>query len=80
MQLLIDSSGILRCLYDEAIDLAALGQLKIERASQVEPDSTGNWHADLAASGGPVLGPFAQRSQALAAERDWLEANMTSSS
>jgi hypothetical protein len=75
MLLVVDPSGGARCLYDEAIDLAALGSVTIHRASYVEPDEAGQWWADLAASHGPRLGPFARRSQALAAERDWLEAH-----
>ena len=31
------------------------------------------WQADLALSGGPVLGPFQRRRAALAAEVAWLE-------
>jgi hypothetical protein len=74
MQLVVDPRGVVHCLYGEAIDLAALGPLAIRRASQVEPDASGQWWADLAAVGGPRLGPFARRSSALAAEQKWLEA------
>jgi hypothetical protein len=45
----------------------------IRRASQVEPDAAGLWWADLAPVGGPMLGPFARRMQALTAEQTWLE-------
>ena len=76
MELLITPDGCVRCLYDEAIDLAALGQLVIYRASHVEPDPSGGggrgWRVDLSPVGGPELGPFARRSTALAAERAWL--------
>jgi hypothetical protein len=72
MDLVIDSAGGVRCLYDEAIDLAALGLLAIMRASHVEPDPTGRWFADLSPVAGPCLGPFASRSAALAAEAAWL--------
>jgi len=75
MQLLIASDGAVRCLYGERIDLAALGSLTIMRASRVEPDQQGCWLADLSPVGGPLLGPFALRSQALAAEQQWLEAH-----
>jgi len=75
MQLLITPSGIARCLYGEAIDLLALGQLDISRASHVEPDCRGNWFADLSPIDGPKLGPFPLRSAALAAEQAWLEAH-----
>ena len=72
MDLLIDSAGSIRCLYGEAIDLAALGKLRIERGSHVEPDAHGRWWADLAPVAGPLLGPFDRRSAALAAEAAWL--------
>jgi hypothetical protein len=75
MELLIDSRGQARCVYDETIDLSSLGQLAIHRASHVESDAQGGWLADLAPVGGPLLGPFLQRSQALAAEQAWLAAH-----
>jgi hypothetical protein len=78
MLLRIDPKGHVRCLYTEALDLRALGPLTISRASQVEPDDAGLWWADLTVSGGPCLGPFDQRSQALNAERAWLEAHLLS--
>jgi hypothetical protein len=73
MQLIADRSGSMRCLYAEAIDLHALGRLSITRGSYVEPTEDGQWTADLAPVGGPMLGPFAARSRALEAERQWLE-------
>jgi hypothetical protein len=73
MQLVIGPDGRVRSLYSEAIDLTALGSLAIARASSVEPDGNGRWQADLRAVKGPVLGPFAKRSEALAAEVAWLE-------
>ena len=75
MELRIDPHGQVVCVYGEAIDLAALGRLTIRRASRVEPDDDGKWWAELAPVGGPVLGPFDQRGQALEAERAWLEAH-----
>jgi len=75
MRLVIKPDGSVRCLYDEAVDLSSLGSLTIQRGSHVEPDATGQWLADLAPVDGPVLGPFNRRSEALAAERDWLEKN-----
>ena len=73
MQLLIDPSGQVRCLYSEVIDLTLLGNLSVRRASHVEPDEAGRWWADLAPVGGQKLGPFPRRSQALQAEIDWLD-------
>jgi hypothetical protein len=73
MQLIVES--IVRAIYSEAIDLSQLGRLTIARGSHVEPDQTGDWFADLAPVAGPRLGPFKLRSEALAAEVAWLEAN-----
>jgi hypothetical protein len=78
MQMVIDPQGQVRCLYTEALDLAAIGPLTIRRASHVEPDADGQWWADLAPVSGPQLGPYyPRRSDALAAEQAWLEANIT---
>jgi len=75
MHLVVAPDGTARAIYGEEIDLAALGRPTIARASHVEPDSGGLWLADLRPVGGPVLGPFALRSEALGAEVAWLEAN-----
>jgi hypothetical protein len=75
MQLVIEPAGSVRCLYGEAIDLAALGPLAIRRGSHVEPTADGRWLCDLSPVAGPVLGPFGCRSEALAAEVNWLEAH-----
>jgi hypothetical protein len=72
MQILIQADGSARCLYSEAIDLAVLGAIRIRRGSHVEPNEHGQWLCDLAPVAGPVLGPFATRSAALAAEVTWL--------
>ena len=77
MHLLISSIGRVRCIYGEAISLHELGSVFIQRASHVEPDASGNWLADLSPVDGPVLGPFALRSEALAAEISWLEQHLT---
>jgi hypothetical protein len=78
MALIINPAGLARCLYTEVIDLRSLGALRIARASRIEPDGQGNWWADLSPAAGPVLGPFGLRSEALAAERDWLDDNLAS--
>lgn len=72
MDLVIAPTGTIACLYDESLPLHTLGTLTIRRASFVEPDDEGRWWADLSPSAGPCLGPFPQRSQALAAEQQWL--------
>jgi hypothetical protein len=73
MQLIVLPTGQIRCLYDEAIDLAAIGHPVITRASHVEPDVKGQWWADLSPVDGPILGPFNRRTDALGAEHVWLE-------
>ena len=75
MKLVIGTDGQIRGIYGEEIDLAVLGQPRITRASHVEPNDGGRWLADLSPVGGPVLGPFDRRSDALAAEVAWLETN-----
>jgi hypothetical protein len=75
MRLLIEPAGQVRCIYGEEFDLSVLGPLNIERASHVEPNDAGQWLADLSPVDGPRLGPFASRSEALAAESAWLEAH-----
>ena len=73
MELLITPEAMIRCLYDETLELTALGQPQIQRGSHVEPTTDGNWTADLSPVSGPLLGPFPRRSEALAAEVAWLE-------
>jgi len=73
MQIVIDGKGNGCCVYDESIPLSQLGRIKIRRGSHVEPVEGGQWIADMSPVDGPVLGPFNIRSQALAAERRWLE-------
>lgn len=80
MELVISPAGRVRCLYNEAIDLSALGAVHITRASHVEPDDQGRWWADLSPVAGPRLGPFHRRSDALAAEVRWLDERLLSSS
>jgi hypothetical protein len=72
MELVVDAGGGVRCIYDEVLDLQEIGKLQITRASHVEPDAEGYWWADMGPSGGPVLGPFRSRTEALVAERGWL--------
>ncbi len=72
MELVIRPTGQVNCIYDEVIDLHELGKLSIRRASHVEPTVDGQWLADLAPTCGPLLGPFATRSDALSAELVWL--------
>ena len=68
MELVVDAGGDVRCIYGEELDLREFGKLQITRASHVEPDRDGFWWADMGPVGGPVLGPFKNRMEALQAE------------
>jgi len=70
MKLLVERSGRVTCLYDERLDLTALGPCSVTRASYVEPVGS-QWESRI--RGGPVLGPFPRRSDAVAAEVRYLE-------
>ena len=70
MDLLVSPNGAITAIYAEDIDLRSLGTPTITRASHVEPDAIGQWFAEIV--DGPTLGPFLKRSDALAAEIDWL--------
>ena len=73
MDLLIETTGTVRCVFGEEIDLGQLGRLSIRRGSHVEPTPDGQWTADLAPVQGPLLGPFPTRTAALNAEVSWLQ-------
>jgi hypothetical protein len=69
----IEPCGRIIMIYDD--DLAPLlseGEARIERASHVEPASSG-WIADMSPVHGPTIGPFPLRSEALSAEVAWIK-------
>lgn len=72
IELVVDQSGTGHCIYSDGFDLAGLGEIRVSRASHVEPDSQGHWWADLGPVNGPKLGPFRRRSDALESEVTWL--------
>lgn len=79
MELVItfDDNGRARAVYDDALApvFSALSDARprVRRVSHVEPALlSSGWCADMAPVDGPILGPFALRSEALAAERAWL--------
>ena len=74
MSITITPNGDLRFTWSDALsELVNAGTPRISRASDVEPLPDGRWVADLGRVGGPVLGPFTKRNEALAAEVRWLE-------
>jgi hypothetical protein len=72
----VDDNGNLQFVYsDDLVFLSELGKPTTKRASHVEPVIDG-WTADMSPVGGPFLGPFTLRSQALAEEVEWLKENI----
>lgn len=66
-------------IYDDLMQgLFQEGRVAIRRVSHVEPTADHQWTADLSPVGGPVLGPFLTRAEALSAEVAWLNANILS--
>lgn len=66
--------GHLKFVYDDALaELLDAGTPAVCRVSHVEPAADGGWTADMSPVGGPVLGPFELRRQALDAELSWLQ-------
>jgi len=72
LTLLVGPQGELHSLYDDRLPWREFGPCAIRRASHVEPNTTGEWLADLAPVGGPLLGPFNTRAEALQAEQAYL--------
>ena len=73
-KLIIDEVGTLTMIYaDELRPLLLAGQGTIVRASHVEPTDDGKWTADMSPVGGPLLGPFETRAEALRTEVQYLE-------
>lgn len=82
MKIKISPEGRITAIYTEDADLVGLmerlGSTSIRRASEVEPTPDNQWTADMKLMDGPVLGPFPQRSEALAAETAWLNDYLSS--
>lgn len=76
-RLKIKPGGTVEFVHDDKLTsvMKPLGTVEIRRASHVEPTTDGEWTADMSPSGGPTLGPFPTRTEALAAERQWLRDN-----
>jgi len=78
-KLIIKGSTITGIYNDSVVQaLKGMGTPQIRRASHVEPTEDGRWTADLSPVTNPplVLGPFMTRSEALAAEVEWLDAHL----
>lgn len=86
-EMVVGNDGSLRMIYaDEAAKIfeGVVSAVTVRRASHVEPEEVvvfdslpGNdtgvrWQADMGPVGGPVLGPFKTRQEALDAEHAWL--------
>lgn len=71
-ELVVGPSGSIRMIYGESFSTQSLGGHTIRRASHVEPTDNARWTADLSPVGGPLLGPFTNRTAALEAETAWL--------
>ena len=66
IELLIDLSGDVRCLYTEVIDLSQLGELHVERASHVEfDDENQTWTVRLPNNGKVIGTGFKSRRDAI---------------
>lgn len=78
-EIFILADGTVKFLYyDELKPLLDIGNVEVSRASHIDPEKTENglkWFVDLAPVGGPKLGPFETRDEAIAAEIDWLSQN-----
>lgn len=79
MRIKISPGGSMQFIHNDRLTAAVkkrFGKVSIQRASHVEPTDDGRWTADMEPSGGPVLGPFDDRSVALKAEVKWLQDNL----
>lgn len=79
MRIKIRPDGTMQFIHSDRLTTAVkerFGSVAISRASHVEPTEDGRWTADMGPSGGPVLGPFDTRQDALDAEVDWLRENL----
>lgn len=74
MVLTIATTGTVRAVYTEALDLEELGTQHITtHISHVDPDENGRWWVELNPVDGPRLGPFRKKSEAIRAEVAWIE-------
>jgi len=76
---IIIRNGCIHFIYDDKLKpLMECGKAVVTRASHVEPVEGSDppvWSADMSPVGGPTLGPFDTRQEALDREVEWLNAN-----
>ena len=69
----VEPDGTIKLIYEDDLrGLLHAGSAIITRVSHVEPTVDGRWTADLSPVGGPILGPFDTRTEALQQEVSWL--------
>ncbi len=77
VQIVVEANGEVKFIYsDDLADLINMGDVEVRRASHVEPIASGGWSSDMSPVGGPILGPFNLRAEALSAEVQWLQENI----
>jgi hypothetical protein len=78
MKLSLQDGKVLAVYSDDLADLKAKATtVQIRRVSFVEPTPDGQWTADMSpVAPGVVLGPFRLRSEALAAEVQYLDSKL----
>jgi len=77
VRLYVSKEGKVSFVYDAEFAKAlgiGPGTSEVHRASDVEPCGS-EWVADMRRVGGPVIGPYADRDTAIAAEIRWLHSN-----
>lgn len=76
-RIVIRRDGLIQFIYsDELRPLVEMGNVQIQRVSHVEPKGS-FWFADMSIVAGPMLGPYTLRSEALAAEEEYLHSNFS---
>lgn len=83
--IIIKPDGTILFVYDDRLlTILEEGDANVVRASHVEPIKfrpigglmeLSGWQADLTPIGGPILGPFLYRSEAISKEIKWIEEN-----
>ena len=74
IQIRIQGDTVRHIYNDGLLALASQGRAVTVRASHVEPCAGGGWMVDLSPVGGPVIGPYSRRDEALNIEVEWLHA------